>query len=206
VYGRSVRSLALIVLTGAALGACGAAPPPRPIQPAAGAVERRSANAPDDCAEIPGQAAPEPLLHAYTGVAAGARCQREVYTIMGGVTHFLGVSCGYCHQVPNYEAPTHRKEVANWMATELVPHLRKKHGASPLWCNDCHAAEGQPQAKILGDPRNESWAIEWMTTHMVENFETAKGSPLRCKSCHKGNVGTPEFQGKIIATGNLPND
>src|SRR5262249_52449150 len=141
-----------------------------------------------------------------TGVAAKARCQREVYTIMGGVTHFLGVKCGYCHLEPDYRAMTHRKEVANWMARELIPRLEKKDGGGNVWCNDCHVVNGVGTAKILKVPRDPRWAVEWMTTHLVEDFETAHGNALRCKSCHQANLGSPDFQRKIILTDRLPKD
>ncbi len=213
VYGDSVNQSGpwVAVLVGAVLGACGGAPE-RPAAPAAAAPHPglatlpKRARAPDDCEQQPGQPPPEPLARAYTGVAAKARCQREVYTIMGGVTHFLGVQCKYCHLVPDYKAMTHRKEVANWMASELVPALRKRDGAKLPWCNDCHAASGKGVAKILGDPRQPSFAIEWMTTHLVEDFQTKNGSALHCKSCHRGNVGTPQFERKIILTNHLPSD
>src|SRR5690349_17163163 len=111
--------------------ACGGAPLPAEhatdAVPAPEPSGRRAPDAPDDCANIPGRPPPEPLERQYTGVAAKARCQREVYTIMGGVTHFLGVQCNYCHLVPDYRAMTHRKEIANWMASELVPRLSKQN-------------------------------------------------------------------------------
>jgi hypothetical protein len=196
------------LLVAAGLAACGAAPEPRASAPAADtarAPAHRSADVPDDCEQQPGEPPPDPLERTYTGVAAQARCQREVYTIMGGVTHFLGVECKYCHLVPDYRAMTHRKEIANWMASELIPALRKK-GGGQVWCNNCHSPGDDGVAKILGEPRKESFAIEWMTTHLVEDFETNKGSPLHCKSCHQGNLGTPEFQRKIILTHYLPTD
>jgi hypothetical protein len=209
VYGGSVKhsGLSVAVLVGAALGACGGAPerPSAAPAPALATVPKRAA-VPDDCEQQPGQPAPEPLARAYTGLAAKARCQREVYTIMGGVTHFLGVQCKYCHLVPDYMAMTHHKEVANWMASELVPALQKKDGAKLPWCNDCHMASGKGVARILGDPRQPGFAIEWMTTHLVEDFQTKNGSPLHCKSCHRGNVGTPQFERKIILTNHLPSD
>jgi hypothetical protein len=144
------------------------------------------------------------LARTYAGVAAKARCQREVYTIMGDITHVLGVECQYCHLVPDYKATTHRKEIANWMASDLIPSLRrKKDGAAP-WCNDCHMAEGKGVAKILGEPRRPSFAVEWMTTHLVEDFQSKAGSALHCKNCHIGSVGTPEFERKVILTNHLP--
>jgi hypothetical protein len=209
VYGASVKQLglALPVLVGAVFGACGGAPE-RPsaapgLVPAPAAVAKRAA-LPDDCEQQTGKPPPEPLERTYTGVAAKARCQREVDTIMAGVTHFLGVQCNYCHLVPDYRAMTHRKEVANWMASELIPALQQKDGGKEPWCNDCHMASGKGVAKILGDPRKPSFAIEWMTTHLVEDFQTKSGAPLHCKSCHRGNVGTPEFEPKIILTNRLP--
>jgi len=206
-----VRSFDLLlpVLVAAGLGACGGAPEPRASAPVAiassGAPTPKRAALPDDCEQQPGKPPPDPLERTYTGVAAKARCQREVYTIMGGVTHFLGVECEYCHLVPDYKAMTHRKEIANWMAADLIPSLQKK-GGGEVWCNNCHTPGDKGIAKILGEPRQESFAIEWMTTHLVEDFETKKGSPLHCKSCHQGNLGTPEFQPKIILTNHLPTD
>lgn len=201
--------LLLALFAAAGLGACGGAPEPRPSAPltiGAGdlpAPPPAPAGLPDDCEPEPGKSAPDPLERTYTGVAAKARCQREVYTIMSGVTRFLGVECKYCHLEPDYRAMTHRKEIANWMAAELIPALRTKGGGA-VWCNQCHTAGDRGVAKILGDPRRDSFAIEWMVTHLVEDFETKQGSPLHCKSCHRGNLGSREFQRKIILT--LPAD
>jgi hypothetical protein len=67
-----------------------------PLQPPATHPLRRSAapaDAPDDCVAKPGKPPPKPLQREYTGLAAKARCDREINTIMGGVTHFLGVKC-----------------------------------------------------------------------------------------------------------------
>ncbi len=203
-----VIGLASPLFVAAALGACGGAPEPPasvPAGAASSAVGHRRADLPDDCEQQPGKPAPDPLERAYTGVAAKARCQREVYTIMGGVTHFLGVQCNYCHLVPDFRAMTHRKEIANWMAADLIPSLQKK-GGGEVWCNSCHSAGDKGVAKILGEPRQQSFTIEWMTTHLVADFDSKKGSPLHCKSCHQGNLGTPEFQRKIILTNNLPTD
>jgi hypothetical protein len=85
------------------------------------------------------------------------------------------------------------------------PRLRKKSGGE-VWCNDCHVVSGKPTPKIIGNPRDELWAIEWMATHMVETFETKKGNLLYCKSCHKGALCSPEFQRKIILNDRLPAD
>lgn len=214
-YGGPVKhhGLALPVLVAAVLEACGGAPEPRASAANSLGVSAQPGRAPqaaavpDDCEERPGQPAPEPLERRYTGVAAKARCQREVYTIMGGVTHFLGVACEYCHLVPDYRAMTHRKEIANWMASELIPALQKKSDGKQPWCDGCHTgADGKGVAKILGNPRRPTFAVEWMTTHLVEDFQTKNGSALHCKSCHQGNLGTPEFQRQIILTNHLPKD
>jgi len=158
----------------------------------------------DDCAVVPGKPPPEPLAKVYEGVAAKARCQREVYTIMGGVTHFLGVTCEYCHVKDQYDLPTQRKGIANWMARELILSLEKKSGGE-VWCNDCHVVNGKGTAKILGNPRKQSWAIEWMTTHLTNDFQRASDhGALRCKDCHHANIGSPDFQRQIILTDNLP--
>jgi hypothetical protein len=180
-------------------------PPPPPAESAraksataAPAPLARRAALPDDCAQQPGEPAPAPLRVQYTGVARAARCDREVYTIMGGVTHFLGVKCAYCHLEPDYAADTHNKSVANWMARELVPTLRKRQFAlgetGEVWCQDCHAGK----AKLLGRPRDQSLAIDWMTTHLVEGLDSREGKPLKCKDCHQGDLGSPQFRAKVI--------
>ena len=213
VYGARVKHLGLVlpVLVGAVLGACGGAPEPRASAPEALGVSAQSAPTPkaaavpDDCEQEPGKPPPDPLERAYTGVAAKARCQREVYTIMAGVTRFLGVECQYCHLVPDFRAMTHRKEIANWMASDLIPALQRKKDGKQPWCNDCHTGtDGKGVAKILGDPRRPTFAVEWMTTHLVEDFQSKNGALLHCKSCHQGNLGTPEFQRQIILTNHLP--
>lgn len=202
-FMRSGVLLLVALLAAAWIGACGGAPLPADPAPGNAPAPARRAKLTDDCAVVPGKPLPEPLKRQYTGVAAKARCQREVFTIMGGVTHFLGVKCGYCHDESDYAKMTHRKHVANWMASELIPSLEKKRGGE-LWCNDCHTVEGKGTAKILGTPRDARWAAEWMTTHLVEDLQASDHKPLRCKSCHGGNPGTPEFQHKIILTDRLP--
>ena len=186
----------------ALVGSCGSPPaqkePRGPALAPADTVGKRRANLPDDCAEQPGQPPPEPLRTAYTGVAKAARCQRAVYTIMGGLTHFLGVPCRHCHLEPDYAADTHNKQVANWMARELVPRLQQRaaaaDGGREVWCQDCHA--GKP--KLLGDPRRRDIAIEWMTTHLSEDFDTAAGKPPKCRDCHGADLGSPAFRAKVI--------
>jgi hypothetical protein len=186
------------------MGACGAAPVPAPTPEEPAKPAARASNIEDDCATVPGKPPPEPLERKYEGVAAGARCQREVYTIMGGVTHFLGVQCEYCHVKDDFRAMTHRKAIANWMARELIPSLEKKDGGA-VWCNDCHVVSGKGKAKILGNPRNSTWAVEWMTTHLTDDFQRATDDKnLRCKDCHGANLGTKDFRRKIILTDSLP--
>ena len=117
---------------------------------------------------------------------------------MGGITHFLGVKCAHCHVEPDYAADTHNKRVANWMARELVPALRQRKFAlgesAEVWCQDCHA--GKP--KLLGNPRQRSVAIDWMTTHLVEDLDARDGKALKCKDCHQGDLGSPQFRAKVI--------
>jgi hypothetical protein len=154
----------------------------------------------DDCAVQAGKSPPAPLRTQYTGVAKAARCDREVYTIMGGVSHFLGVECKHCHLEPDYQADTHNKQIANWMARELIPRLELREqeqgerAVAGVWCNDCHAGK----AKFLGSPRRRDFAIDWMTTHLVEDFSTRAGKPPKCKDCHGGDLGSAEFRTKII--------
>lgn len=181
------------------VGSCGA--PPAQKAPASQSAQTkmvRRADIPDDCEVLPGKPTPEPLRIAYDGVAREARCQRAVYTIMGGLTHFLGVPCKHCHLEPDYAADTHNKQIANWMARELVPRLQKRASDTSsdrqVWCQDCH--QGKP--KFLGNPRRRDFAIEWMTTHLGEDFETSAGKPPKCRDCHGGDLGSPEFKPKLI--------
>jgi hypothetical protein len=191
---RLVSGSALVLL--AVVSACGSRPPARgDARPAESATAPR-AHVEDDCAPRDGRPV-EPLQKEYRGLAKAARCQREVYTIMGGVTHFLGVKCEHCHRGEDYAADTHNKAVANWMARELVPRLSDKTGGE-VWCNDCHVRDGRGVAKILGNPRDRGFAIEWMSTHLVERFESRAGDALFCKNCHGGTLGTPEFRAKIV--------
>jgi hypothetical protein len=196
------RWLLATLACSALAGSCGAPPPQKAPEIAAAApsatVLKRRADLPDDCEVVAGKPPPEPLRIPYDGVAKAARCQRAVYTIMGGLTHFLGVKCQHCHLEPDYAADTHNKQIANWMARELVPRLQKRVAASDgsrdVWCQDCHA--GAP--KLLGNPRRRDVAIEWMTTHMVEDFSSVAGKPPKCRDCHGGDLGSPEFRSKII--------
>ena len=86
----------------------------------------------------------------------------------------------------------------------FTPTCDAKH--LPGFVEQAANLKGKGVAKILGDPRQPSFAIEWMTTHLVEDFQTKNGSALHCKSCHRGNVGTPQFERKIILTNHLPSD
>lgn len=115
----------------------------------------------------------------------------------------LGVGCDHCHERGDFARATPRKEVANWMATKLAPSLRKR-GGGEVACADCHASDGAGVAKILGSPRRQGRSVEWMTTVLVERFETATGSPLYCRTCHLDNLGRPGFQKEVILTDHLP--
>lgn len=119
---------------------------------------------------------------------------------MADVSEALGVGCDHCHAPHDFRVATPRKEIANWMARELVPRLSLKSGGQAVTCADCHTHEGKAVAKILGAPRSESRAIEWMTTELVEKFSLVDGAPLRCKTCHGANLGTPEFQRHLLGT------
>ena len=168
--------------------------PPRPGGPAGSRGPR--SQRPRDCAGSAGQPPPEPLDREYTGLAAKARCQREVYTIMGGVTHFLGVKCEYCHVKNEYETTTHRKSVANWMARELIPQPRKEERRRGL-VQRLPRRQRQGHAEDPRQPARPALDIEWMTAHLTEHFQPAKGNALFCKSCHKGTLGARSFRGRL---------
>lgn len=186
-------------LTLALLVQCGVKPlPPKPAE----ADESKSSQSVaeiDHCAPTADGGAPKPLRTDYRGVAGKARCDREVFTIMGGVTHALGVKCAHCHEEPDYPKMTHNKRVANWMAQELVPALRAKTGEK-LWCPDCHHAGAEGTPKPLGEPRDRGRAIEFMNTVLTTKFQRADGELLRCKGCHGADIGDEGFKSKLILT------
>jgi hypothetical protein len=132
----------------------------------------------------------------YQGLAKGARCRAELVAIMKDVARALGVGCEHCH-VADFSAPTRNKQVANWMATELMPSLEKRGGGA-ISCADCHASNGPPRAKILGAPRRRDLAVEWMTVVLVERFAAASGEPLYCRTCHGAGLGEAGFRGSVI--------
>ena len=37
-----------------------------------------------------------------------------------------------------------------------------------------------------------------MTTHLVEDFDAGDGKALKCKDCHGGDLGSPQFRAKLI--------
>jgi len=183
------------VLAGLTLVACSGAPIPAgdsaphavsPVEPAK-----------DPCLAEPGKPPPEALARTYEGVLAKARCRAEVDVIMAGVSRALGVKCNYCHLEPDFTADTQQKRIANFMARELVPRLRAKDGRT-VTCESCHMQAGRGVAKILGSPRSESRALEWMTAELVETFESQAHTPLRCSSCHGANWGSPAFQRHVL--------
>lgn len=178
---------------------CGPAPVPRVTAEKPAPSTEVPAPVVDPCAQVPGQPAPAPLARAYTGLAREARCQPEVIAIMKGVSAALGVRCQHCHVESDYGAPTEQKRIADWMSLELMPRLRK-HDGSSLSCQSCHATRGKPRAKLLGQPRSESFSIEWMNAELVANFQRADGGALRCKTCHADNLGSPGFQRRLIGT------
>lgn len=140
------------------------------------------------------------MVRKYEGLARSARCQDEVLSLMDDVAAALGVDCEYCHQRQDYPADTRRKQIANWMATELATRVAAKSHRGPVACPDCHARGAKPVAKLLGSPRTESHAIEWMTTELVENFTQSDGKPLRCRTCHRDNLGGVEFRRRLLLT------
>jgi hypothetical protein len=121
-----------------------------------------------------------------------------VLALMEDVAADLGVGCEYCHERRDYRLDTRRKQIANWMSSELAPRLRAKHHDGSVECADCHVSDGKPTTKLLGIPRSETQAIEWMTTELVENFTQVDGKPLRCKACHRQNLGDSGFQRQLL--------
>ncbi|HEV8547950.1 MAG TPA: hypothetical protein VGQ57_02960, partial [Polyangiaceae bacterium] len=60
------------------------------------------------------------------------------------------------------------------------------------------------RAKLLGSPRDKRLAVEWMTTRLVERFDTADKRPLYCKTCHVENLGSPGFRAHLLLTELMP--
>ncbi len=197
---RTLWSLCAGALLAAACTAHPAPPPAAPVSPPPG-VER------DVCEGSP------PLPHApLAGILRNARCDQDLYYSMSKVEDMLGVECSYCHAAKvegqserDFPKMTPKKEIANWMSTELMAAIKPADG-SPMKCSSCHTDEhGQPVARILGSPRDPVKANEWMSLVMVKKFVARDGSRLRCKSCHAGTPGTPAFRPAVIReTAQLP--
>jgi len=153
-----------------------------------------------------------PLTTKYLGVLQDARCDDDKFPIMADVATMLGVDCRHCH-VPHptdpkkemYPVMTSKKETANWMRMHLMKGIKPADG-SELKCKSCHTDEkGKPIAKILGTPRDTTFAHEWMSLVMTKKFVVAAtGEKLKCKHCHVGNIGTPEWHPKVISTDHIP--
>lgn len=218
---RSVSGAAAVVACGAAflaaiLGGCGA--PPAPVEPkpspsasaiASGAPTASATSAPaprDVCEGSP------PRKVDYFGVLQDSKCDNDKFPIMAEVALMLGVECRYCH-VPDpnnareelFPVMTPRKEKANWMRMHLMKAIKPADG-SKLECRSCHTdAKGNPVAKILGEPRDELHAQEWMSLVMTTKFVVAStGEKLKCKHCHVGNLKTPQWSSQVILTDHIP--
>jgi hypothetical protein len=182
---------------------CGGTPA-RPVTSTPGPADTASpAHAtprPDPCAGVPSTGK---TSYAFQGLLRGARCDAEVDEIMTETARALGVSCDHCHVPGDFRQPTRNKEIATWMAIELVPTLRRRGGGA-VTCVDCHGAGGANVARVLGSPRRHAASVEWMTTVLVERFETAAGEPLYCRTCHLENVGLTGFTKAVIFTDHLP--
>jgi hypothetical protein len=202
---RDLRSFALPIACAAAAATalsftgCGPAKAPGP-PPAPTAAPASTGDAAFDPCSKSG-----PVPHPYTGILRVARCEQDMFLTMASVAGQLGVECEYCH-VPRKDNPkkddypvmTPHKEIANWMSMHLMQAIKPADG-STIKCKSCHTDEnGKPVAKILGNPRDPGKAMEWMTLVMVNRFVAADGTKLKCKSCHVGNVGTAEWQPKVI--------
>ncbi len=160
----------------------------------------------DPCAGQP------PIDKLYSGLLRNARCDQERFLTMAGIAKQLGVECQYCHvasaQDPSkldYVTMTPRKEIANWMGTQLMGAIKLADGGEAT-CSSCHVdAKSKPAAKFLGEPRNLPRTHEWMAMIMVNRFQTRGGDRLRCKSCHGANYGQPTFlQTVILKSDQLP--
>lgn len=179
---------------------CGTPPPAREAADQTAATARPPAPRVDPCVE--GEAWPGGAPPAFQGMARHVRCRAELIELMNATASALGVNCDHCH-AEDHAAPTRHKQIANWMATELAPSLRKRGGGA-VGCADCHTEGGKARAKMLGTPRRHDLSVEWMTTVLVERFETVSGEPLYCRTCHVANLGSPGFVRSVILSSHLP--
>jgi hypothetical protein len=152
----------------------------------------------------------KPPPREYIGLLRGVVCEQQMFLTMANVAKQLGVECNYCHVSKadgklDYPVMTPRKETANWMAQHFMQALRPKADV-PFRCSTCHVdAKGKPVAKILGQPRDIVRTNEWMMLTMVGQFETPRGEPLKCRSCHVANYSTPAWHAKVILqSGQIP--
>lgn len=206
--------------------ACG--PPPAPGQPAEATtlqatesqplaqygLEHVGVPLPDDsvCEKNPDGSFKNPVAEGtYTGLLRNAKCDQQKFLTMGRVAQALGVQCSYCHEPDpadpakeNYPASTKNKEFANWMSATFIQGLRAKDG-SKMMCSSCHtdAKTAKPVARILQDPRDRAYAVEWMNGVMASEFVAANGKRLKSKTCHDGAA--PD-QGKWLNAVKLSRD
>ncbi len=207
------------VLVAALLGGCGPTPPaggPNGKSPSAASTANALPSVAPTLAPVSKPFDPceggQTLTTQYLGVLRDAKCDDDRFPIMADTAKMLGVDCRYCH-VPHptdpkkelYPLMTPKKEIANWMSAQLMKSIKPADG-SPMKCRSCHTDnKGQPVAKILGNPRNQELAHEWMSLVMTSKFVVAAtGEKLRCKHCHVGNYKSPEWQAKVILTDHLP--
>jgi len=197
----SIRA-SIIVAAGCTGGRGGGTSPSTVASNGSSAASASASADPDVCDGSP------PVAHAFVGLAKTARCDQDVYYRMAKVADALGVSCGHCHapdpKDPNnqkwkdFPAPTHEKDVANWMGTALMASLKPADG-SAFTCASCHTDEqGKPVAKILGEPRDEKRTLRFMSQVLVKKFVDRQGNKLQCTTCHVGPLQSPEFVKDII--------
>jgi len=185
---------------GVVLLSCGTRPPAREADDGTASPAPAATPHVDPCRE--GETWPGGLRPDLQGMARHVRCRAELIELMNATASALGVNCDHCH-TDDYAVPTKKKQIANWMATQLAPSLRKRGGGA-VGCADCHSAGGKARPKMLGTPRRHDLSVEWMTTVLVERFETAGGEPLYCRTCHVENVGAPGFVRSVILSSHLP--
>ncbi|MGC4094158.1 MAG: hypothetical protein QM756_40855 [Polyangiaceae bacterium] len=201
VYKRRVHRawLYVVSIAAAVTSFSGCSGAPIPAEKAARPAPAAPTPEVDACAAQPGKPEPAPLAKQYDGVLAAARCQAEIEVIMQRVSRALGVRCNYCHVQGDYGADTEHKRIANFMAREWVPRLKARDGRA-VTCESCHLQGARGVAKLLGAPRSEPRALEWMTSFLSEEFITRDAQPLRCKTCHGANWGSPDFRRKLLLT------
>ena len=86
------------------------------------------------------------VSHAHLAIKTTPRkiTRDEFIAMMPKVARWLGVTCGYCHDLTNFKKMTAKKQIALYMRDEFMAKLQTTDG-DDITCFTCH----QGHAKFL---------------------------------------------------------